>query len=101
MKKIFYKLSEVFIDHPSDVTSIDKISKNFVESNCDIYTDYARCINQAEYTDILCFIGNNELNLILDDNVNPSYLASIIKVCAMNGVDLKLHYPDGQCHYIF
>ena len=72
-----------------------------MESNCGIHTDYGQCINQSEYTDVECFMGSSELNLILNDDVNPSYLASIIKVCAMNGVELVLQYPDGQCQRIF
>ena len=100
MKK-FYKLSEIFNDQPNDFTSIDKISKDFLESKIGIHTDYGQCINQSEYTDVECFMGNCELNLMLDDGVNPSYLASIIKGCAMNGISLVLHYPDGQCQSIF
>lgn len=76
------------VENVLDFSAIHKVVCDFVENRVGISTSFGNCVNQNDYTDIQRFVGKSEL-VVYVTGLTP-VVASLIEVCARNGVCLTL-----------
>ena len=92
----------IFEEEIKDVFDFQEISKaimKFLETTVGIKRTYGCGLNQNGYEDIEIFVG--EKKLIVYVTGLTCVTAELIKLCALNGVDLTLmHYNNANGEYV-
>lgn len=82
------------INNVLNFTAIDNTIINFLETKVGIHTTYGFGLNQNDYTDVEIFEGKKELVVYVTGLTAAT--ASLVKLCAMNGVRLTLKHYDRE-----
>ena len=78
----------IFSYIPKDFSTINKIAIEWAERYCEINTNNYECA------------GTYKINLYLDNTTHIPLLASMISICAKNGIELSLfHYNTDTNKY--
>lgn len=86
------------IEDPSDVIEIQKMANEWVCKHCHIRTELREALNQAEYGDHPCYVGDHLIVYVTGLTVA---LTAVIKACAEYGVSLTLmHYNTKTDSYV-
>lgn len=82
------------IENVLDFEALETTVLSFLEKKVGICKKYSCGLNQSDYSDVQCFCGERRLVLYITGLTTG--VAAVIKLCALNGIQLTLMHFDAS-----